>query len=54
MHLRYDPGQRGTVVLAGTEQSEVRWDGDKRVLVHSNSSLVRAVERVRGKNPRVS
>lgn len=47
VRLDYDPGLRGTVVGAGPEQTEVRWDGSRRgdVRIHRNEDLVKLVKR---------
>lgn len=54
VRLDYDPRQVGTVVGAGLEQSEVRWDGSRRsdVRVHPNKDLIRLVDRVRSNRSR--
>lgn len=52
VRLSYDKTRRGVVVVAGPEQSEVRWDGERRILIFTNSNLVRVVERVRSIKPR--
>lgn len=48
VRLEYLPG-RGTVQVAGPEQSEVLWDGSRRgdVRVHPNKHLIRLLERKR-------